>query len=278
MEELEVDQLGQYALQFQEFVLDYGLKLVGAVLALILGLWIAGIITRGFKKLLSRRSIDATLIPFLTGLVSNLLKVMVVISVAGMVGIEMTSFVAVLGAAGVAIGLALSGTLQNFAGGVLILILRPFKVGDWIEAQGFSGSVHAIQIFNTHLKTPDNKTIIIPNGPLSTGPMVNYSAEPKRRVDFTFGIAYGDKVEQAREILLQLFHADERILKEPAEPFIGLVNMGASSVDLAVRVWVNASDYWGVYFDFNERVYNAFNEQGINIPFPQMDVHLYKEE
>jgi small conductance mechanosensitive channel len=277
MEELDINQIEKYALMLQEFAVEYGLKIIGAVLALIVGLWVVSIITKGFKNLLSARNIDPTLVPFLSSLVSNLLKVMVVISVAGMVGIEMTSFVAVLGAAGLAIGLALSGTLQNFAGGVLILILRPFKVGDWIEAQGYSGTVNAIQIFNTFLKTPDNKTVIIPNGPLSTGSMVNYSAEPKRRVDFTYGIGYGDKVEKAREILSELIKADERIINEPAEPFIGLHSLGDSSVNLVVRVWVNAGDYWGVYFDMNEKVYNAFSEKGINIPFPQMDVHLFKE-
>jgi len=276
MEEINTQEIERYGLMLQEFAVDYGLKLLGAIIALIVGLWIAGMISKGFGRLLAGRNIDPTLIPFLKGLISNLLKILVVISVAGMVGIEMTSFIAVLGAAGVAIGLALSGTLQNFAGGVLILILRPYKVGDWIEAQGYSGSVHSVQIFNTVLKTPDNKTIVIPNGPMSTGSLTNYSAEPKRRVDFTFGIGYGEDVEKARGVLMDLIKADERIINEPAEPFIGLINLGDSSVDLVVRAWVNASDYWGVFFDMNEKVYNAFNKAGINIPFPQMDVHVHK--
>jgi small conductance mechanosensitive channel len=204
-----------------------------------------------------------------------LLKTMVIISALSMLGVEMTSFIAILGAASLAVGMALSGNLQNFAGGVVILIFKPFKVGDVIEAQGHLGVVSQIQIFSTILKTPDNKTIIIPNGGLSTNSMVNYSTEEQRRVDWTFGVGYGDKTDQVRETLMKLIDADSRILKSP-EPFIAVSELADSSVNFTVRVWVNAADYWGVFFDMNENVYNEFNAQGINIPYPQMDVHLDK--
>jgi small conductance mechanosensitive channel len=170
--------------------------------------------------------------------------------------------------------MALSGTLQNFAGGVMILIFKPFKVGDYITAQGYSGSVSEIQIFNTILKTPDNKTIIIPNGGLSTGSMTNFSAEPRRRVDWKFGIAYGDDPKKAREVLRKLADADERILKDP-EVNIVISDLGDSSVNFSVRAWVEAGDYWSVFFDMNEKVYNTFEKEGLNIPFPQMDVHVH---
>jgi small conductance mechanosensitive channel len=193
-----------------------------------------------------------------------------------MLGVEMTSFIAILGAAGLAVGLALSGTLQNFAGGVMILLFRPFKVGDFIDAQGFMGSVKEIQIFNTILKTPDNKTIIIPNGGLSTSSMTNFSTEPQRRVDWTFGIGYGDDAEKAKAVLKRLCDEDERILKDP-EVFIALSALADSSVNFVVRAWVNAPDYWNVFFDMNEKVYKTFAEEGLNIPFPQMDVHVHKQ-
>jgi len=179
-------------------------------------------------------------------------------------------------AVGVAIGMALSGTLQNFAGGVMILLFKPFKVGDTIEAQGQSGTVREIQIFNTILATPDNKIIIIPNGGLSTGLMKNYSREATRRVDWEFGIAYGDDYTKAKAVIARLLDADGRVLKDPAY-FIALTSLGESSVNIVVRAWVNAGDYWGVYFDMNEKVYKTFAEENLNIPFPQLDVHLHKQ-
>jgi small conductance mechanosensitive channel len=178
-----------------------------------------------------------------------------------------------LGAAGLAVGMALSGTLQNFAGGVMILIFKPFKVGDFIDAQGFQGTVHEIQIFITILLTLDNKTVIIPNGGLSNGSVVNYSAQESRRIDWTFGIAYGDKTEDAKKIMMDLILADKRILSEPG-PFVGVKELGDSSVNFTARGWIKQEDYWDVFFDMNESVYNAFNEKGISIPFPQMDVHI----
>tara|TARA_R110001592_G_scaffold88409_3_gene260390 strand:- start:967 stop:1776 length:810 start_codon:yes stop_codon:yes gene_type:complete len=257
-----------------DFVLFYGPKLVGAILVWIIGSIVVKFLAKTFNRILDKRKIDPSLKPFLTGIVSSLLKVMLVISVLGMVGIEMTSFIAILGAAGLAVGMALSGTLQNFAGGVMILIFKPFKNGDVIEAQGHIGSVSEIQIFNTILKTPDNKTIIIPNGGLSNGSMTNYSTEPQRRVDWTFGIAYGDDAAKAREVLQSLINADARILKTP-EPFIALAALADSSVNFTVRVWVKSEDYWSVFFDMNEKVYNTFAKEGLSIPFPQMDVHVH---
>lgn len=261
--------------QLTNVVYTYGPKLVGAIIVWIIGGYIIKVLIRSFSKMLEKRDTDASLKPFLLSLVSMLLKTMLVISVLGMLGVEMTSFIAILGAAGLAVGMALSGTLQNFAGGVIILLFKPFKVGDYIEAQGYAGVIKEIQIFNTIMLTVDNKTVILPNGSLSTNSMVNYSAEPQRRVDFTFGIAYGDSVDKARKILLELFKADKRILTDPAS-FVGLKEMADSSVNLTARVWVKSEDYWGVFFDINEKTYNAFNAEGISIPFPQMDVHLQK--
>ena len=224
---------------------------------------------------MEKREVDASLRGFLNSMIGILLKIMLFISVIGMMGVQMTSFIAILGAAGLAVGMALSGTLQNFAGGVMLLIFKPFKAGDFINAQGFSGVVKEIQIFNTILKTGDNKTIIIPNGSLSTGPMTNFSTEPKRRVDFVFGIGYGDDVDVAKKVLNELIAADERIHKDP-EPFIVVSELADSSVNLTVRVWADAANYWGIYFDMQEKVYKTFGKEGLNIPFPQMDVHVQK--
>lgn len=262
--------------QFLDLIFEYGPKLVGAILVLIFGFWIVKALSNGFKRLLEIREIDPSLKPFLVSLVSMLLKVILVISVLTTMGIEMTSLVAILGAAGLAVGMALSGTLQNFAGGVMILLFRPFKVGDFIDASGYAGSVHAIQIFNTILKTPDNKTIIIPNGGLSTSSMTNYSTEPKRRVDWTVGIGYGDDVDHAKAVIKKLTDADSRIHKDP-EVFIAVSELADSSVNFTVRAWVNAEDYWGVHFDMNENIYKTFAKEGLNIPFPQMDVHVHKD-
>ena len=261
--------------EIQPLITDYGLKLIGALLVLIIGLWIAKLITKQLGRLLKVRNYDASLQGFLSSLVGILLKTLVFIVALGMMGIEMTSFIAILGAAGLAVGMALSGTLQNFAGGVMILIFKPFKVGDLIDAQGYLGVVKEIQIFVTILTTPDNKTIIIPNGGLSTGSLTNYSTEPKRRVDWTVGFGYGDDYDKARELVLGILKADKRVLADP-EPFVALGALADSSVNLTVRAWVNAADYWAVFFDFNEQVYKVFNKEGINIPFPQMDVHIQK--
>lgn len=262
--------------QMTEMVVAYGPKLVGAIIVYLIGSAVIKWIIRKYVKYMDKSKLDASLKPFLASMVGILLKTLLIISVLGMLGVQMTSFIAILGAAGLAVGMALSGTLQNFAGGVIILLFKPFKVGDYIEAQGHSGFVKEIQIFTTILLELDNKTVIIPNGPLSTGSMINYSTEPLRRVDFSFGIAYGDSVQKAREILTEVISKDQRILKDPAH-FIGLGELADSSVNLTTRVWVKGEDYWDVFFDMNESVYEAFNAGGISIPFPQMDVHLQKE-
>ncbi len=258
------------------YVVEYGGKLLMAVAVLVIGFWLVGIITRFSKKMMEKGDMDSSLVPFLTGIVRTLLRVMVVITALGMLGVEMTSFIAVLGAASLAIGMALTGALQNFAGGVMILIFKPFKIGDLLEAQGYLGVVKEIHIFNTILTTPDNKTVIIPNGGLSTGSMVNYSTMDTRRVDWSFGIAYGDQVGKAEEVLTKLIKEDKRILDNPSH-FIALGELADSSVNITVRVWVKSADYWGVFFDMNRKVYEVFGTEGLNFPFPQMDVHLSKE-
>ncbi len=258
---------------FYNSVITFGPRLAGALATLIIGWWVIRIIQRTLRKNFEKREMEPSLRGFLNSMIGILLKVMLLISVIGMMGVQMTAFVAILGAAGLAFGMAMSGTLQNFAGGVIILIFKPFKAGDYIEAQGHSGTVNEIQIFNTILKTPDNKTVIIPNSGLSSGSMINYSTEPQRRVDFVFGIGYGDDVDKAKNILMNLIKADERILTYP-EPFIAVNELGSSSVNLVVRVWADAENYWGIYFDFNELVYKTFDKEGINIPFPQMDLHI----
>jgi small conductance mechanosensitive channel len=260
-----------------EMVVLYGIKLVSALITLAVGLWIISIVTNALSRLMDRKNIDLSLRGFLKSMTGIVLKVLLAVSVIGMVGIEMTSFIAILGAAGLAVGLALSGTLQNFAGGVIILIIKPFKVGDYIEAQGHAGSVSEIQIFNTILKTPDNVTIIIPNGNLSTGSVKNYSTEAQRRVDFVFGVAYGDDYDQAKSTITRIIDADSRILKEPA-PFVVLSELADSSVNITVRVWAQASDYWAIKFDFTEQVYKEFPKAGLNIPFPQMDLHIQQQQ
>ena len=258
-----------------EITLEYGPKVIAAIAVWVVGLWVIKLLISGANKVMNKSNLDVSLKPFLASLFSMTLKVLLVITVLGMLGIEMTSFIAILAAAGLAVGMALSGTLQNFAGGVMILIFKPFKVGDVIDAQGYVGSVKEIQIFNTILKTPDNKTIILPNGGLSTGSMVNFSTEARRRVDWTISVAYGDDLDQARAVIRQLCDADERILKDP-EVVIVVSQLADSSVNFAVRAWVEASDYWADFFDMNENVYKTFAKEGLHIPFPQMDVHVHK--
>jgi small conductance mechanosensitive channel len=265
--------VSKYQDTLMEMVVTYGPKLIMAILTLIIGLWIVKGMTRALSNMLDKRDIDPSLKPFLKSLFSTLLKILLVVSVMGMVGIEMTSFIAILGAAGLAVGMALSGTLQNFAGGVIILILKPFKVGDFIEAQGFSGTVESIQIFNTILKTPQNQVILVPNGGLSTGAVVNYSVESTRRLDQTYGIDYSDDISKAREIILRVVSEDTRILKDPA-PAVVLTGLGDSAVNLSMRVWTKNEDFWNVSFDTMEKIKKTFDAEGISFPFPQRDVHM----
>ena len=268
---------GNYLDKIINFGFEYSPKIIGGIIVLLIGLWITKLITKSVGKALAKSKLDQSLVPFLKSLTNIILKILVIITVMGMIGIQMTSFIAIIGAAGLAFGLALSGTLQNFAGGVIILILKPFKVGDFIEAQGFLGTVKEISIFATMLNTADKKLVIIPNGPLSTDSLTNFSAEPQRRVDWKFGMAYGDDVENFKKAINDFFAEDTRILKEPAS-FIGLSELGDSSVNFTVRAWVNSADYMGVFFDINEKVYKKFGDYKLNIPFPQMDVHLHDKK
>ncbi len=257
------------------YVTEYGLRLLGAIVVLIIGLWIIKILVKSSQRLMIKGQIDVSLSSFLKSLIDILLKVLLIISVMGMMGIQMTSFIALLGAAGLAVGMALSGTLQNFAGGVMILIFKPFKIDDFITAQGYSGVVKEIRIFVTVLTTPDNKTIFIPNGPLSNGSLTNFSTQSQRRVNWSFGIAYGDDFDTAKKMLFDMIKEDKRILSNP-EPFVALGELADSSVNITVRAWVNATDYWGVYFDMNENFYKNASKFNLSIPFPQMDVHMDK--
>ena len=254
--------------------ISVGSKILLAIVVFLVGRWIVRRLNKLLAKILEKRHVEASLSTFVKSLVNITLTLLLIIVVIGVLGIETSSFIALFASAGVAIGMALSGTLQNFAGGVMILLFKPFKVGDTIEAQGQTGTVREIQIFNTILATPDNKIIIIPNGGLSTGLMKNYSKEATRRVDWEFGIAYGDDYTKAKAVIARLLDADGRMLKDPAY-FIALTSLGESSVNIVVRAWVNAGDYWGVYFDMNEKVYKTFAEENLNIPFPQLDVHLH---
>ncbi|WP_066759267.1 mechanosensitive ion channel family protein [Crocinitomix algicola] len=254
--------------------IEYGTNLVIAIAVLVIGMIIVKRITKTVSKVLYKRDFDKALQGFLVSLVSVSLKVLVVLTALSQLGVEMTSFIALLGAAGLAIGMAFSGTLGNFAGGVMLLIFRPYKIGDYIEAQGETGVVQQIQIFNTILLTVDNKTVIVPNGTMANGNITNYTEQKKRRVDFTVGIAYGDDYEKAKSVLERFIAEDDKILKD--EPnFIGLVTLADSSVNITLRVWSKTEDYWDVYFRMNERIYKEFGKEGLNIPFPQMDLHVH---
>lgn len=275
-EELSVDSMQGYADQAIALVITEGPGIVGAILFLIVGLWVVKRVTRILDKGLEASDTDPTLAKFLGSLASIVLKALLFISVAGMIGIETTSFIAVLGAAGLAIGLALQGSLANFAGGVLVLLFRPYKVGDFVDAQGVMGTVAEIQIFNTVIRTGDNKRIIVPNGAISNGIITNFSAEPIRRVDMVFGIGYDDDLKKAKDTLKRILSEDERIHKDP-EPFVVVGELADSSVNFTVRVWVDASDYWGVFFDTTEKVKLVFDSEGISIPYPQQTLHLNQE-
>ncbi|NVD35853.1 mechanosensitive ion channel family protein [Marinobacter lutaoensis] len=254
-------------------IMTYAPKVVLAIITLVVGLWLIKRLINVLDRKLAQK--DPTLNKFLCGLVGAILKILLLISVASMVGIATTSFVAIIGAAGLAVGLALQGSLANFAGGVLILIFKPFKVGDVIDAQGYVGTVREISILYTVLDTFDNRRVVIPNGQLSNASLTNVSAYETRRCDMTFGIGYGDDIDKAKAICRRLIEADERALKEPA-PVVVVGGLGDSSVDLTVRAWTKSSDLWPFYWDMQERVKKAFDAEGISIPFPQRDVHLYQ--
>ncbi|MCK5068596.1 MAG: mechanosensitive ion channel [Bacteroidales bacterium] len=261
-----------------ELFVAYGMKFVLALVVLIVGLLVIKWITKALVRMMKKGKVTESLIPFLKSMTNILLKIMLIISVMGMVGIQMTSFIAVLGALGLAVGLALQGTLQNFAGGVMILLFKPYEVGHFIEAQGFMGTVKEIQIFNTILVSPDNRKIVIPNSPLATGSLTNFSVMPTRRIDFSFGIGYSDDIDKSKAILLKMAQKDDRVLKDGNPPEVMVESLGDSSVNLKLRVWVKSEDYWSLFFDITENVKKQFDGAGISIPFPQQDVHLYSHK
>lgn len=257
--------------------LEYGWLVIQAILIYVIGIRVIGWVTRLMAKGMEKREMEPSLRTFLKSLVRNILMVLLIVTILSTVGVEATSFIAIIGAAGLAIGLSLQGTLQNFAGGVVILMLKPFKIGDFIEASGTMGTVKSIQIFTTILTSPDNKRIIVPNGQLSNSQITNFSSEDTRRVDMVFGIGYSDNIPKAKEILKKILKDDPRVLEDPA-PAVIVGNLGDSSVDFNVRPWVRKEDYWGVFGDITEKVKLTFDKEGISIPFPQRDVHLYQQK
>ena len=263
-------------LQFKELLAVYGLKVIAAIAIFLIGRAIAKMLKAGVAKTMQRGKSDPILISFTTNMLYAALLAFVIIAALGQIGIQTTSFIAILGAAGLAVGLALQGSLSNFAAGVLMIIFRPFKQGDFIEGAGVSGVVEEVHIFNTIMRTGDNKTVIIPNGGLMNGNIINYSTKPTRRIDLVIGIGYDDDLKKAKQLLSELMQTEPRILKNP-EPTIGLLELGDSSVNFAVRPWVNSADYWGVHFDLLEAIKLRFDQEGISIPYPQQDLHLHGE-
>ena len=259
------------------FALSLGWKLLKVAFIWMIGRWLTRRLVSVVKLLMEKRETNLSVRTFVGSFLDVVSLIILLVIIIGVLGVDTSSFIALFASAGVAIGMALSGTLQNFAGGVIILLFRPFKVGDFIEAQGQAGTVREIQIFNTLIQTGDNKSILVPNGPLSTGIVNNYSRESLRRVDFVFSISYGDDYEKAKEVLLELIDADKRILNSPAEPFIALKELGASSIDIVVRVWAAQGDYWGIYFDLNKAVYETFPKRGLNFPYQTFTVNVNKE-
>ena len=253
--------------------IDLGGRILAALIIFIIGKILVNWANKLFAKMLEKRKVEPSIQSFLKSIVNITLLVLLFLAVIGKLGIELTSFAALLASAGVAVGMALSGNLANFAGGVIILVFRPYKVGDYIEAStGAAGTVTDIQIFHTVLTTPDNKVVFAPNGAMSGAVVTNYSRKNTRRVDFLFGVEYGTDFNQAKSIIMEVINKDSRILKDPA-PFVELGALADSSVNITVRVWVNAADYWAVNFDMNKNVYATFNEKGISFPFPQLTVH-----
>ncbi|MBQ3189451.1 MAG: mechanosensitive ion channel [Bacteroidaceae bacterium] len=257
------------------YCVAFGFKILKVLFVWFIGRWITKRLISVAKMLMQKRKTNVTVQSFLTSLIDVVLLIILIVIIISIFGIDTSSFIALFASAGVAVGMALSGTLQNFAGGVIILLFRPYKVGDYIEAQGQAGTVKEIQIFNTVLQTPDNKIILIPNGPISTGIVNNYSREELRRVDFSFSISYGDDFEKAKSVIAELIAADKRILDTP-EPFIALGSLSASSIDITVRVWAKQSDYWAIYFDMNKKVYETLPQRGLKFPYQTFTVNVNK--
>lgn len=255
---------------------QYSMQILAAIVILVVGLWLAKKIKAVFVSALNKKEVDPTLIGFFCSTLHGGLVLFIVIAAIGKLGVQTTSFVAVIGAAGLAVGLALQGSLSNFASGVLLILFKPFKVGDFIKAGGEAGVVVEVGILTTEMKTPDNIKIILPNSAIMGGSITNVSAHPTRRVDMVVGVSYGDDLNKAKQIMEDLLAADERVLKDPA-PTVAVSNLGDSSVDFVVRPWVNSADYWAVKFDFTQAVKEKFDAEGVSIPFPQRDVHLFQD-
>jgi small conductance mechanosensitive channel len=281
MEEIDIaktasELMSDKALEtMMQYCVTFGKNLLAAIVIYFVGRFIISKLTRLVRAVMQKKQIEPSLYSFVDSFLTICLHFVLIIAIVGVLGIETSSFVALFASAGVAIGMALSGTLQNFAGGVMILLFRPFRVGDFIEAQGYSGTVNQIQIFSTILTTVDNQTIIIPNGGLATGSLKNYSKQPYRRVDIDVEVAYGSKPDVVRKVLLDICLKDSRIMTQDAmKPFIPMTSMGSSAISFQVRVWTESANYWGVKFDTTEKIYNRLAEEGIEIPFQQIDVHM----
>jgi small conductance mechanosensitive channel len=272
-----MEDAGQILTQIQELVAVYGLKVLAALAILFFGRIVAGWLRKMVERMMTKGKTDPMIVGFVGSIVYVGLMVFVVLAALGQVGIQTTSFIAILGAAGLAIGLALQGSLANFAAGFLLIMFRPFKVGDFIEGAGISGAVESIQIFTTTLKTPDNKMVIVPNAKLMNDNITNYSAKETRRVDLVVGVSYDADLAQVKQVLTDIANKDERVKSDPA-PLIAVSELGDSSVNLVMRMWTNTADYWGVYFDSTEAVKLRLDEAGIGIPYPQRDVHMYEHK
>lgn len=259
------------------FAFDFVLKLIQIALIWSVGRWLGRRLIRIIKVVMEKQEGNESIRGFVVSLIDVVVMLLLLIIIIGVIGIDTSSFIALFASAGVAVGMALSGTLQNFAGGVIILMFRPFKVGDFIEAQGVAGTVREIQVFNTLVHTGDNKVILLPNGPVSTGIINNYSRESKRRLDLTFSISYGDDFDKAKAVLLRLLEEDGRVLDTPAPPFVGVSSLGASSVDILVRVWCKQEDYRSIMFDVTEKVYKTFPNEGLNFPYQTLTLHVEKD-
>lgn len=252
--------------------INVGKNILAAILVYIVGRFLISLLKRMMTSMMERRKVEASIQSFLHSVVNILLNILLIIAVIGALGVNTTSFAALLASAGVAIGMALSGNLQNFAGGLIVLLFKPYKVGDWIEAQGVSGTVSEIQIMHTLLTTIDNKVVYVPNGAMSSGTIINYSRKDTRRIEWIVGVDYGEDIDKVKTIINTLIANDQRILKEP-EPFVALHALDSSSVNITIRVWVATQDYWNVYFEMNKNIYDEFNRQGVNFPFPQLTIH-----
>ncbi|WP_459212727.1 mechanosensitive ion channel family protein [Aquimarina rhabdastrellae] len=257
-----------------DFASSYGLKVIGAIAIWIIGSWVIKKLMKGITALMLKRNYDESLQKFLVNLLGWVFKILLILAVLANLGVETTSFAAIIAAAGLAIGMALQGSLSNFAGGVLIMVFKPFKIGDVIEAQGVIGKVKEIEIFTTKILTPQNREAIVPNGTLSNGNIINYTAEGTLRVDMNIGIGYGDDIKKAKDVLMSLLENNPKVLKDPA-PTVAVSELGDNAINLVVRPFTNAEHYWDVHFETLETAKNALDEAGISIPFPQRDVHIH---